>query len=235
MKEIKKAFTLAEVLITLGVIGVVAVMTMSVIIKNIQHKTLESQFKKSYSQLSQVLEQARMEFGILETTDYDDIREYISNKYNKGKVIDNFETSYINSFLTYSKLSAGKGIRANCFDKVNTINKRFINSDGSFMAICLHNYYGIMISVDTNGYKGPNRFGYDLFFFRLVNSKLSYFIDINRNCTETENCPNYGYITEGSPCSKSSTKLTNGISCVRYALTNTCPDDANKKYWECLP
>ena len=42
----KVAFTLAEVLITLGIIGIVATMTLPTIITNYKVKVLENQFKK---------------------------------------------------------------------------------------------------------------------------------------------------------------------------------------------
>ena len=48
------AFTLAEVLITLGIIGVVAAMTIPSIVAKFQYKALESQFKKTVSIISQV-------------------------------------------------------------------------------------------------------------------------------------------------------------------------------------
>lgn len=47
-----KAFTLAEVLITLGIIGVVAAMTMPTLINKIDNKVLESQNKKAQSILA---------------------------------------------------------------------------------------------------------------------------------------------------------------------------------------
>ena len=47
------AFTLAEVLITLGIIGVVAAMTMPVLIQNHQEKVTVTRLKKAYSILSQ--------------------------------------------------------------------------------------------------------------------------------------------------------------------------------------
>lgn len=53
-KEYKHgAFTLAEVLVTLGIIGVVAAMTMPTLIGNTKPKELEAQFKKAHSMLSQ--------------------------------------------------------------------------------------------------------------------------------------------------------------------------------------
>ncbi len=49
----KKAFTLAEVLITLGIIGVVAAVTVPTLITNYQNKQHLVRFQKSYSTLSQ--------------------------------------------------------------------------------------------------------------------------------------------------------------------------------------
>ena len=45
----KAAFTLAEVLITLGIIGIVAAMTIPTISHNIQQEVIKNQFKKFYS------------------------------------------------------------------------------------------------------------------------------------------------------------------------------------------
>ena len=49
----KSGFTLAEVLITLGIIGVVAAMTIPTLIANTNSSKFASQFKKTLSQLSQ--------------------------------------------------------------------------------------------------------------------------------------------------------------------------------------
>ena len=49
----KKAFTLAEVLITLGIIGVVAAMTVPTLINNYQNKQFLVKFQKAYSVLNQ--------------------------------------------------------------------------------------------------------------------------------------------------------------------------------------
>ena len=49
----KAAFTLAEVLITLGIIGVVAAMTMPSLIQNYQEKATVTKLKKCYSLVSQ--------------------------------------------------------------------------------------------------------------------------------------------------------------------------------------
>ena len=53
------AFTLAEVLITLGIIGIVAALTLPVVISKYQEHVLKQQFKKAYSNFSQVLLQVQ--------------------------------------------------------------------------------------------------------------------------------------------------------------------------------
>lgn len=48
----KKGFTLAEVLITLGIIGVVSAMTMPSLIQSTQNKELEVRLKTTYNELN---------------------------------------------------------------------------------------------------------------------------------------------------------------------------------------
>ena len=61
MKKI--GFTLAEVLITLGIIGVVAAVTIPTLISNYQKQALFSQFKKTYANLNQAWKLASLDFG----------------------------------------------------------------------------------------------------------------------------------------------------------------------------
>ena len=49
-------FTLAEVLVTLGIIGVVAAMTMPSVVNNVEGKQLQSALKKGYSEISKDLD-----------------------------------------------------------------------------------------------------------------------------------------------------------------------------------
>lgn len=62
MKQ-KHGFTLAEVLITLGIIGIVAAMTIPTLISNTNGAKFRSQFKKSISTLSQAGLMAKAQFG----------------------------------------------------------------------------------------------------------------------------------------------------------------------------
>ena len=55
MKKRKFAFTLAEVLITLGIIGVVAAMTIPTLISNFQKRAWETILKEDYALVSEGL------------------------------------------------------------------------------------------------------------------------------------------------------------------------------------
>ena len=67
----KAGFTLAEVLITLGIIGVVAAMTIPTLIANTNGAKFRSQFKKTVSTLNQagLMAQAQYDFDYAGTTD----------------------------------------------------------------------------------------------------------------------------------------------------------------------
>lgn len=59
----KKAFTLAEILITLGIIGVVAALTMPSLMANYKKSVAKNQFKKTYSTLTNAFNQTVQDLG----------------------------------------------------------------------------------------------------------------------------------------------------------------------------
>ena len=59
----KNAFTLAEVLITLGIIGVVAALTIPTLMSSIQNRQLEVGLKNAYSTLTQALKMYEQDNG----------------------------------------------------------------------------------------------------------------------------------------------------------------------------
>lgn len=65
-----KAFTLAEVLITLGVIGVVSAMTMPTLIQNYRKHTVETKLKRVYTVINQAIKLSENEYG--EVSGWDD-------------------------------------------------------------------------------------------------------------------------------------------------------------------
>lgn len=64
-----KAFTLAEVLITLGIIGIVAALTMPTLINSTHGKELDAALKKAYSILQQAIQRMTFEEGLEITWD----------------------------------------------------------------------------------------------------------------------------------------------------------------------
>ena len=74
-KHLKCAFTLAEVLITLGIIGVVAAMTIPTLVANYQKKVLVSQLQKTVATISnaaKLLMAQEQTFNLNQTYLYDD-------------------------------------------------------------------------------------------------------------------------------------------------------------------
>lgn len=65
--KIFTAFTLAEVLITLGIIGVVAALTMPALIAKYDEMVIVNKLKRSYSEIANAIELRKSELG---TSDY---------------------------------------------------------------------------------------------------------------------------------------------------------------------
>lgn len=65
----KKGFTLAEVLITLGIIGVVAALTLPSVIANYKKTVLVSQLKRNYSMLEQGFQKMLADDGVEKLSD----------------------------------------------------------------------------------------------------------------------------------------------------------------------
>ena len=60
----KKAFTLAEVLIVLGIVGIVAAITIPSLINAYNRKMLETRFKKTDAVITQAIKMASEELGV---------------------------------------------------------------------------------------------------------------------------------------------------------------------------
>lgn len=63
MKKYLHAFTLAEVLITLGIIGVVAAFTLPALIQKNNNKVVETRLMKFYSTINQAVRLAEVDYG----------------------------------------------------------------------------------------------------------------------------------------------------------------------------
>ena len=77
----KFAFTLAEVLITIGIIGVVAAITIPNLITNYQKKVTVTKLKQTYSLLNQAIKRSEHENGDMSSWDYNLTADEYFKKY----------------------------------------------------------------------------------------------------------------------------------------------------------
>lgn len=172
-------------LITLGIIGVVAAMTMPSLIANHQEKATVSQLKKAYSTLSNALLLAMNEHGTLDQW--------------------NLTASGTGSDVTgaanfYNKIAPNMVVLSDCKNKggcfydgtYNTLGTKkeqfggsasnfytFTIADGTAIAIWTAqtcdtnpNTNCAVLFVDLNGKKKPNTTGRDAFWFRVKNNRI---------------------------------------------------------------
>ncbi len=163
----KTAFTLAEVLITLGIIGVVAALTLPTVITNYQKQETIVQLKKAYTTLSNVSKLSQVENGEMQTWDNDllfqkDIKKYVQTYYlpyfqgeksltwiDKDYKITNLANGTVLSAVSDSYIASVKSLDGQLF----LFNK---TQEGQGY---------LWIFADINGVKGPNRVGRDVFVF----------------------------------------------------------------------
>lgn len=90
MKEFnKKGFTLAEVLITLGIIGIVAALTLPTLMSNCRKYVIETQLKEFYAIMNQALKRAEY--------DYDDMDGWTWSHSTKVDITDEKQTVEYNT------------------------------------------------------------------------------------------------------------------------------------------
>ena len=212
----KSAFTLAEVLITLAIIGIVAAMTIPTLISNYQNKQLKTRLNKTYSVLSQAINMIYAESGLPVTPSryaqgksfYKDLMKYMKVAKDCGAAgCINYSDGYnIDEYQNFSK----KAILYTHF----LDDGQFVLQDGTLVMVennINNTDAGLLITADINGIdQGPNAWGHDLFSFQVLNNKL---VPSGAKGThfDLELYPNY--------CSKTSTSGLNGISCTEKALT----------------
>lgn len=167
MSFFKKAFTLSEVLITLGIIGMVAALTMPAVIANYQKQETVSRLQKVYSVLSQAVKRAELSEGEIKY-------------WNFSLSPENFYKTYIRPYITVSQEFINSDppfdISYKCLNGriCNTYgsysNKsvpKIILNDGSMIIFdFLGNNYEVILT-DINGYKKPNTWGKDMFAFSI--------------------------------------------------------------------
>lgn len=235
----KKGFTLAEVLITLGIVGVVAALTLPTLINNFRAKALETSFKKADAVLTRAMQTTMFEHGI---TRYYDFGQYCKGNYctdTKASDYADLQATWREQFsgilrdvnvqdLQNMKIATryffgdnDAPAYASYFSNWSWSRKGFILKDGMLVSELYfdannaseigstYHKYTIFpyVFFDTNGpAKGPNRFGYDLFYF------------INMTC----------YFTSCDP-------LNDSVKgCYLNARKDQNPYDSSVSYWKSL-
>lgn len=224
-----RGFTLAEVLITLGIIGIVAAMTIPGLVTNYKVKVLESKFKKADSVLQQALLTTANEIG------YDTLTGLVSSSTDSefNDILLDLNKSWENQFDGITRISNGisylfgrgvtfnnmfgkplSGHVSNYFPAYND-DRAFITKDGmmfTYFAIASgHGLSYFTLKFDTNGpYVGPNRLGYDIF---------------------TYNTYEYSY---NSYCDPTLIHSENQKGCYHYAHRGINPSGRSSSYWDIL-
>lgn len=168
-----KGFTLAEVLITLGVIGIVAAMTMPMMLEGYRKKQTAAQLKSIYSILSQAVYLSVVENG--ETKYWNESltsKAYYESYLKKYLVFVNSEVnnSNISKLITYKFLN-GEDIGSTYKEEINS-SYLGVLANGAFVFISVVKNYSTTVMVDINGLKNPNRVGIDLFHFIIKDNSV---------------------------------------------------------------
>lgn len=120
----KAGFTLAEVLITLSIIGVVAAMTLPTLITNVQEKTTVSKVKKFYNTVENAYQRMIQDYGTIDTwglmgsgdSDYylkDENGNFILDENGKKQKSEAAKNSI---FLVQSRLQSYMNVISKCND-----------------------------------------------------------------------------------------------------------------------
>ena len=111
-KKKKVAFTLAEVLITLGIIGVVAALTLPALMQNYRNHVVEARLKKFYTTFNQAIKLAEVEHGDKKYW-YLDARgvelDDNNNPIESTSEIDKWFTKYLSQYIVYKKVIKTNG------------------------------------------------------------------------------------------------------------------------------
>jgi len=175
----KKGFTLAEVLITLGVVGIVAVLTVPAVMKNYRNRMYVAQLKKVSAQLSDAA-QAMMNDEHTDSFYETKITMTSDCKDEEGSTLEVCSQGMKYFLTTYLKT-----IKQDCLDGTYPCAKSgagtYYQLDGTaaksgFWGTCVQTVNGATVcgyyntttkcasfAVDVNGMGEPNTIGRDLF------------------------------------------------------------------------
>ena len=194
----RPAFTLAEVLITLGIIGIVAAMTMPSLITNYRKKQTVVQLKKVYSELSQAAQMSVIQNGDMRDWNYALTGEEFFNTYlgNFVKMSSQSVEDAKKAGVVYKRASGEEEVT---FTNLYDSGKIFTLASGS--QIIMDTLSSLTttrqtILVDLNGFKKPNKLGVDVFAFSVTHNGVQTYkwddgetVDVTRDRETLHNGP----------------------------------------------
>ena len=197
----KKAFTLAEVLITLGIIGIVAAMTLPALITNYRKNQTVVQLKKAFSEINQAIRVSESQYGLIDSWDFKDFEdpldrnEYFAENYlfPNIKVIKKCRQSSSDCWADTAYNLDGVIV----LTSGNATHSSFITASGYSVYYWLHQVgNGGWFYVDVNGpTKKPNMLGIDIFPF------LMSWGDAERVGSAVSECTKrLGFLPKGLDC-----------------------------------
>jgi prepilin-type N-terminal cleavage/methylation domain-containing protein len=163
----KTGFTLAEVLITLSIIGVVAALTIPTLVINYQDTANAVAAKKAYSEIANAWNLYRANHNGEVAGTYNGIFE-LKDNFLKKHFSYVSEASYLTNIHTIQNLynTDTVDIQSGIY-KTNGMFFGFQNANPD----CFSNEivgYCAQMWIDVNGKKGPNKKGFDVFFIALM-------------------------------------------------------------------
>jgi len=191
------AFTLAEVLVVLGIIGMIANMTIPTLMNNTGRQVEVTRLKKIYTEVNQALISMANDAGCpgdLRCVDFFDSDMLIAGNgfkkyFNIAKDCGIYNPAIPKTLCftdSYSVNYDGSGSKQNLNHDLSGAYE-FITVDGFTIAVrptpCMvYSWYDPPLvgceaqmcgelQVDVNGYKGPNILGRDIFMFWITNGK----------------------------------------------------------------
>lgn len=224
----KAAFTLAEVLVTLGLLGSLAAITLPTLTYNYKGKVLEQQFRSTYSELREVGSMINIDKG--DVGDYAQKVGYIA--WDK-ELMSHFGGSKISNSNSGSGISTemariyqeGKSPQGPLRFRVNTGRAMICDNDGIWLdnkgRIWTFNAENNFACVDINGMAPPNRINVDIFAFKPMSAKE---VAVWQYSDTVENAGNYSGAIVPCDLDRLSGSSPNGDS----VNNNLCPGGGSR-------
>lgn len=223
----KQGFTLSEVLITLGVVGVVAVLTIPGVMKNYHNRLYTTQLQKVYAQVTDAVQSIMND-------------EHVDNFYETsagGENVCNENTKECTKGLAYFLQNYFKITKSDCLNETEScLSNNYRSVGGTSIPTISGNHYAVQtitgaviggfynnankctsLFVDVNGTAEPNVAGRDVFA-----------MDIRSNGTIADYQSGCSLLSSGSPAEA----CTRGDTRNMYSAAAGCLNNVIEAGWK---